>query len=471
MAKLFLRSGSLDVVLPLGENGHPLYQSALQLREALRLKKQQHIADCLAIPQLNEAGDRLDWYSPVTGKIRSWVAASENERRHAISRLRACQLAVAEICYKAQQSEKNNQKLFGALLANVLQFPDQTFVYLVDGEPVLTFWGFIHLQKPFHQDALDCLHIQDEGPVVHNVRPLAAAAPVVPFLLSAPAAIAEPPSETPPVLHALANTGLTTSESDATLTVPGTKISLIRYGWILPVAALLLALGMQFKGYLPRSASVKRPAQPVMQGPTPTSAEAAPKVRPVVKTVAPSAVAPMISKAPAMTIMLPLAAASVTPVPAAIETVPTIVKQATAAAALPPASVVPSAAKDDLVMPATQIKHGSISFLNGRWRVRVAGKSPLTGRPPILHYQLKNGKGSVRMTQNDGVSCRAEVYAGLMKSGNLVIKTHQKSRCNGGSHYQMPDLLCRQGAIGAAVCRGQYDVNTVLPVTIKRESK
>ena len=60
MAKLFLRSGSLDDFLALGENGQPVYASALQLRETLRLRKQQQIADCLAIPQPNEHGDRID---------------------------------------------------------------------------------------------------------------------------------------------------------------------------------------------------------------------------------------------------------------------------------------------------------------------------------------------------------------------------------------------------------------------------
>jgi hypothetical protein len=34
----FLRSGNLDAVLALGENGQPVYASALQIRETLRLR-------------------------------------------------------------------------------------------------------------------------------------------------------------------------------------------------------------------------------------------------------------------------------------------------------------------------------------------------------------------------------------------------------------------------------------------------
>lgn len=84
MAKSFLRSGSLDDILALGENGQPIYTSALQIREALRLKKQQHIVDCLAIPQINEQGNRIDWYAPFEGKVTSWIAASSTERKAAV---------------------------------------------------------------------------------------------------------------------------------------------------------------------------------------------------------------------------------------------------------------------------------------------------------------------------------------------------------------------------------------------------
>lgn len=141
MAKSFLRSGSLDDILALGENGQPVYAAALQIREALRLKKQQPTADCLAIPQLNEQGDRIDWYAPIEGKVTSWVAASTTERKSAIKQLSACLSSANDLCQRAQKSDKAAQRLFGVLLAKALQFPDQNHVYLVAGKPVLTFLG------------------------------------------------------------------------------------------------------------------------------------------------------------------------------------------------------------------------------------------------------------------------------------------------------------------------------------------
>lgn len=103
-------------MLALGENGQPVFASALQLREALRLKQQQHIADCLAIPQPNEDGDRMDWYSPIPGKVTSWIAASHGERTRAIKQLEMCQATVAAIGQRALQAEKNRPQIVRCLV-------------------------------------------------------------------------------------------------------------------------------------------------------------------------------------------------------------------------------------------------------------------------------------------------------------------------------------------------------------------
>ena len=157
MAKSFLRSGSLNDILALGENGQPVYASALQLRETLRLRKQPSIADCLAIPQLNESGDRLDWYSPREGKVISWAAATDAARASALRHLENCLDGVAQISSAAKASEKSALQFFGALLEKAFRFPDQNHVYLVGGQPVLTFWGFVSLDNSSNTDAFACL--------------------------------------------------------------------------------------------------------------------------------------------------------------------------------------------------------------------------------------------------------------------------------------------------------------------------
>lgn len=490
MAKTFLRSGSLDAVLPLGENGQPVYLSALQLRETLRLRKQPQIADCLAIPQSNDAGDRLDWYSPISGKVTSWAAASDSARTHALNQLIACQQAVADMCQKAQYAEKTSQKLFGALLAKALQFPDQNFVYLVGGKPVLTFWGFVSLDKKSRQDALDCLRAVEEDepplPLSKLSAPAIAAVPIAPVII--PAAIAAPVAEPVAVPEELI--AEPAAEPQRVEQKPVPKNALIRYGWMLPAAALLIAFGVQIKGCVSQPEPAKTQAASDAKAPQPevddrSKADAAKAPAEPAKPETPTAVNPApaqpeavaeIAK-PAQVQPQPTAEAAI-PAPAAlpvdsasVTADPAATAAATEAAPEQPVVDAPPAAKDDLVMPADAVKQGSTKFLNGNWRVIVGGKNPITGKPPVLRYQIKNGKGVAKIVQGGGISCRVDVYAGLMSSGNLVINSRTKSRCSDGSRYQMPELVCKQGATGAAECSGQYDASTVLPMTMKRESK
>ncbi|MEI7240010.1 SrfA family protein [Pectobacterium brasiliense] len=465
MAKLFLRSGSLDDFLALGENGQPVYASALQLRETLRLRKQQQIADCLAIPQPNEHGDRIDWYSPVDGKVTSWIAASEEEREKALALLETYQAAVADISQRAQNAEKAGQKLFGVLLAKAIQFPGANHVYLVDGKPVLTFWGFVNLDKKSRLDALDCLR-----PVIKEAEPLfvapvpAASTPTLPLV--------EPVSEPEPEPQPVSPPEAVEPAPAVAAAIPA-RLPFFRLWWLLPAAALLAILSLQIRGCVsgqddkPASdlAATVKPEKRAL--PSSTPAEPAPQqestpVPPVAEKEVVKAAEPPVSAAPVAEAVKPETPAATEPKEPVAPPVEPVVEQVPA---------IP-AGKDDLVMPADEVKIGSIKFLNGNWRVIVDGKAPITGRPPSLRYQIQNGKGTARITHGDGVTCRANVEAGLMSSGNLIINSRSGARCSDNSRFQMPELVCKQGASGAAAeCIGRYDTDTVFPMTIKRESK
>ncbi|MDY4379931.1 SrfA family protein [Pectobacterium brasiliense] len=465
MAKLFLRSGSLDDFLALGENGQPVYSSALQLRETLRLRKQQQIADCLAIPQPNEHGDRIDWYSPVDGKVTSWIAASEEEREKALALLETYQAAVADISQRAQNAEKAGQKLFGVLLAKAIQFPGANHVYLVDGKPVLTFWGFVNLDKKSRLDALDCLR-----PVIKEAEPLfvapvpAASTPTLPLV--------EPVSEPEPEPQPVSPPEAVEPAPAVAAAIPA-RLPFFRLWWLLPAAALLAILSLQIRGCVsgqddkPASdlAATVKPEKRAL--PSSTPAEPAPQqestpVPPVAEKEVVKAAEPPVSAAPVAEAVKPETPAATEPKEPVAPPVEPVVEQVPA---------IP-AGKDDLVMPADEVKIGSIKFLNGNWRVIVDGKAPITGRPPSLRYQIQNGKGTARITHGDGVTCRANVEAGLMSSGNLIINSRSSARCSDNSRFQMPELVCKQGASGAAAeCIGRYDTDTVFPMTIKRESK
>ncbi|MBP2858059.1 hypothetical protein J8657_10655 [Dickeya oryzae] len=439
MAKLFLRSGNLDDFLALGENGQPVYASALQLRETLRLRKQQPIADCLAIPQPNEDGDRIDWYSPFSGKITSWMAASDEQREHALALLEHYLNTVDAISERARQSDKPAQKLFGVLLAKAFQFPGSNHVYLVDDKPVITFWGFVSLGKKSRQDVLECLRPVELPEPVPEPEPL----PEVTVHIAEP----EPELPPPPVVEP---EPVVIAEPVAAQPAPLSARRVWTSPWVLgPGVALLATLAFQIRGCVshsetsaPSAVTAIKPEKRAL-GATPPETLPQPNLPLNVATLLPPSVAAEPQKK---------AEEKAPPAPVAIE--------------------MAAAPKGALVMPVDAVKIGSIRFLDGNWQATLSVKNPLTGKPPVLRYQLKNGKGRVHFTYGDNITCQAEVEAGLHQSGNLVINSRYRARCSDGSRYPMPEIVCtRQESSEAAECKGRYDADTVLPMTIKRESK
>ncbi|MDW5500880.1 SrfA family protein [Pseudomonas lundensis] len=258
MVKPFLRSGSLDDVLALGENGQPVYVCAQQLRETLRIRQQQQAADCLAIPQPNETGTRIDWYSPFPGKVTSWLAASDVQRRQAVGLLEESLETFRSLAAQAQANEHPSHRLFGALLAKAMQIPDPNHVYLVDGKPVLTFWGFIKPQAQCQDDPL--VSLRPVEPAAEKPTPIAAVRPSV--------AVVIPTVETVPLPAA----------------VPARR-PWRRYLWILP-GLMLIALLIAFFSMPKKS----QPAPPVV-----------------------TQLAPVALPVPTLKLQLPLALATVMP--------------------------------------------------------------------------------------------------------------------------------------------------------------
>lgn len=442
MAKTLLRSGCLDDFLSLGENGQTVFDSALQIRETLRLRKQQAVVDSLAIPQPNDEGDRVDWYAPCEGSVISWAAASDEQRKKALRYLDNCQTNVASLIQRCQQAEKTAIQLFGSLLANAMQFPGNQHVYLIDGKPVLTFWGFVNLNSCARTDALDCLRVSEEQePVIEFLpEPPPAAPPVIvisepdePLYSMAAQAYTAPHVETAP------------EQTAAPEAIPEVIAAKKPKRWLLPVAAAIVAsIAAPLSYYL-----VSAPhAEPL--------AKVAVEVKP--KAIAPAQIQ---AEPVAHVSTLPVAQAAVVE-PAAPEPAPQ-----TEPAAVPSTAPV-DIPKGALVLPSDSLKIGSTKFLNGNWRVAINVKDSITGKPPTLRYQITNNKGTVRLVHGDNIVCKAETFSGLMQSGTLLIKTRGNARCSDGSRYPLPEISCKPGENDVAECSGKYAGDTVVPVTFKK---
>ena len=434
MAKTLLRSGNLDDYQAVGGGGQAVFDSALQIRETLRLRKQQAMVDCLAIPQINDNGDRVDWYSPVEGKAVAWKTADEEARFRALRYLGSTLENAAALSRKSLQSGKTSLQLFGSLLEKAIQFPGENHVFLVDGKPVITFWGFVNLNENPRDDVLDCLRLADIPPVVTVAEPeqeeeippeitfAEADAPLLtPVVELAKPAEPEPEPQPPVIVNEPEVTPPLAQEK------PARRLPL----WSLPVAAVIIA-------------AIVGPLLWKQQTTQPVPAAAAVEVAKI-------DMAPL----PALASALPLHRAEVTP--AAKKEKP--VEGPVVIAAIP---------KDALVMDANQMKAGTTRFLNGNWRVMVDVKDPVSGKAPSLRYQIQANKGTARVVHGDNIVCRAEIFSGLHQSGELMIKSRGNARCTDGSRYPMPEITCKAGTNDVAACTARYDDHAEIPLTIKK---
>ena len=441
MAKTLLRSGNLDDFQAVGGGGQAVFESALQIREALRLRKQQAIVDCLAIPQVNDGGDRVDWYSPVDGTVSSWKAAEEDERYRALRYLENTLASVESLSKKCLQSPKTAQQLFGSLLSKTFQFPGENFLYLVDGKPVICFWGFVNLNENARDDVLDCLReslIPEPAPVViDDPEPEPEPTPVITFEQ------ADEPLVTPATSVRITEDALYEPEPPRVIVPPVAEEPVPKIVpkkrrvplWSLPVAAVIvaaIATPLLWPKQAPSAEPVAVPAAPVAIEPKP--------IKPVEQ----------------LAMNLPLHQAEV------------LEPKVQAPVAKPEPVVIAAIPKDAMVMEANQVKAGSTRFLNGTWRALLDVKDPVTGKPPSLRYQIQNNKGTARVVHGDNIVCRVEVFSGLHSNGELLIKTRGNARCTDGSRYPMPEVACKAGTSDVAECSARYDANTVVPLTFKK---
>ncbi|MDE9446400.1 SrfA family protein [Xenorhabdus bovienii] len=460
MKKTFLRGDKLESYLPLGENGQAVHLSALQLRETLRLRLLSDVANSLAIPQGNEQGDRIDWYAGFSGNVVPWSAATYDERQSALRQLEAHQAAIERLSAQMIQQKAHEMRLFGALLSKTIQFPDQEHIYLVDGKPVVTFWGFVNAKQQARPNPLECLR------TVRSVTPsVAPTEPTVETVVATP----------PPV-----------SKRSRRWLLPHWL------WWLLPLLLILLAL-LLLRGCLPdvyiwgmtpsthstpplQGEIISKEGKPVPERSVPALSVSESHALPLVQgmssvngTASVNSTEPVNGTSPVSPEVNPIEPMiPAQPIPPVADWVSNgTPKPSLPETNVPPVKVSPPA--EALTIPDIAVQQGTTNFFNGSWHAGAGIQDSRTGKPLSLKYQIADGKGQVEMARGDGVHCQAPVKA-VMNSGALQLDNIGEAKCSDGSVYTMPEVICQSGSEGTAECQGRYDEKTLFPMSMKREA-
>ncbi len=142
--QILLSSSSFDGLREIGGFGQPLHTLYPQIRAVLASELEPDAAWLLAEPVVDRVNNRIDWYTEGDPEDKP-VALSDlpDEQRQPlrarIEDLLSRGRALAER-YATTEEVRLNQ--LGAILRAVLAAPAETGVFLVNGRPVLTGWGF-----------------------------------------------------------------------------------------------------------------------------------------------------------------------------------------------------------------------------------------------------------------------------------------------------------------------------------------
>jgi hypothetical protein len=143
MAGPLLSSEPLQRYRALGLAGDPVWRAAGQLRAAIAQRLSREHADLLAIPQVDPSGRRIDWYAPFDGETRRLADLGETERTELLDKVQRLHADMASLATSMEAPERSGaERNFAKLLRHALTAPGEETLHVVDGRPVMTFWGF-----------------------------------------------------------------------------------------------------------------------------------------------------------------------------------------------------------------------------------------------------------------------------------------------------------------------------------------
>ena len=517
MASKLLYNGDLNLYQPISEDGVFVYQKALAFRGAISNSlsqsadpKEDRFEDYLAIPRFSQDFQHADWFIPFESQredgeyeIVPWKQASKDEKEKALEKLRKFRTKLfnygdllearalnsndrlfAHFLVGNNAQETQNKPIADKLQDNqsiddpkrkytlpAIHYPSEDCLFIVDGKPVITFWGFLKRGERLYSDPFYRLEeeVYPNKTVVTDkvvgAAPLGATATAVTrshkwCWLLLPLLLLLLPlllyllwwwlfGRGLPLFKTWPNLGNFSLDPkfNADLNLPDTdlpKVNLPDVDVDLPKVKVpngnLGVDGAVETPKVPDDASTEEDA-PVAEEPVAEETQEQPSDDAAEQPQEESQEQPQEDEKED---------------PNAVEP-PTLSDDEDDSKQDPNATVPPklSEDKDGPSLSNKDLQSGDISKLNGVWKVNSAIFDTKTNKPLQLQYEFKDGKGSATITQSDGVKCTGAVKGGLSK-GALNINSQSEAKCTDGSVYLMPKVVCTQGADGNSDCVSTY---------------
>lgn len=110
-----------------------------------------------------------------------------------------------------------------------------------------------------------------------------------------------------------------------------------------------------------------------------------------------------------------------------------------------------------------KLKNNDISVIDGKWGTRSGIMDASTGKPLNMEYNFKNGKGDITVTRLDGSKCTTKAISSVA-NGQLQISPQGKAICPDNSTYSIPEVKCHVNSQDKAKCNGIYEGKEDFPL-------
>lgn len=494
MRRIRLNGGKISDYIAIGQDGHPVWKNAESFVLAITRRLGKDYANYLAIPKVSEDQKSIDWYVPFESaengtqdySVIVWSSATDAERREALSKLKSFESDLETLGLEMSSTiGNNNDTLFSYFLVGnsateklpAIHFPDPSCVYIVDGRPVITFWGFTK-KKYDHFDFSPFVELEE--PVIPNPEPTNNINQTIKTTETVEEKLKKP--DTPDI----------PDKSE----MPKKKIhrcSLWKWlKWLLPLLLLLLLLYFLLPCLLHYlGVKIPEPIAPYIWPSMEDRLDLHTPDLPKVDLDAPKIDVPNVDvDAPNVTVPKVDGTAPNVDVPKVDATTPNV-EVPKVDAANPPAPNIETPAlnvasdpkveepvaseslsQDDQakassffdLLPSPQEESKPLELtpdalkegLKGKYNVLTSIMDTNTGKKVNLGYDFKDqDEGEVFVRRSNGVVCKGRVKQEHTESG-IVINGSSNVNCSDNHVYETPKITCNVDAKGATVCDGNY---------------
>jgi hypothetical protein len=126
---------------PLGASGQ---RSHALLVDTLGRHLSEAHARLFAEPVPSPDGARIDWYAAFEGEASPFERADPQRRERAQAELGRLAADIEQLAERLERSTSAEDKQRAAALRHALRYPDDGYIWIVDGHPVVTAWAHVH---------------------------------------------------------------------------------------------------------------------------------------------------------------------------------------------------------------------------------------------------------------------------------------------------------------------------------------